>query len=36
MTKKELIKYWKLEAIDPRKATEYIKKIRDRDLKNVN
>ena len=27
MTKKELIKYWKLEAIDPRKATEYIKKI---------
>ncbi len=35
MTNKEVKKYWKLEAKDPKKATEYIRKIRDRDLKNA-
>ena len=35
MTSKEVKKYWKLEAKDPKKATEYIRKIRDRDLKNA-
>ena len=35
LTNKEVKKYWKLEAKNPKKATAYIRKIRDRDLKNA-